>query len=266
MFSLGRADCYRANPQVADRGTTFRYEGSSETSRITLTNKQSWTNSSIVRKRRKTSLKILSSTDPVDRPQQLSHSRYTEGKASDRIQLMSLFGQPMQYLFKSIVEVSSYPLNEVNYSFLKVAAQVLVGLGLQLCAVWGIKLRPLMVSAGDVSSSFLSPLNHIRVSSCDPDGVFWGCVLFFLISTQSYQGIKLVELVHGVCWGCVFFFLISTQSYQGIKLVELVNGVCWGCVFFFLISTQSYQGIKLVELVNGVCWGCVFFLISTQSH
>ncbi|UYV60838.1 XKR6 [Cordylochernes scorpioides] len=95
------------------------------------------------------------------------------------------------------------------------------------------------------------------------DGVCWGCVFFFLISTQSYQGIKLVD---GVCWGCVFFLLISTQSYYGIKLVELVDGVCWGCVFF-LISTQSYQGIKLVELVDGVCWGCVFhFLISTQSY
>ncbi|UYV61403.1 hypothetical protein LAZ67_1004730 [Cordylochernes scorpioides] len=59
------------------------------------------------------------------------------------------------------------------------------------------------------------------------------------------NGIKLVEFVDGVCWGCVFFFLISTQSYQGIKLgiklVEFVDGVCWGCVFFFLISTQSYQ-------------------------
>ncbi|UYV65434.1 hypothetical protein LAZ67_3004375 [Cordylochernes scorpioides] len=79
-------------------------------------------------------------------------------------------------------------------------------------------------------------------------------LFFFLISTQSYQGIKLVELVDGVCWGCLFFFLISTQSYQGIKLVELVDelvdGVCWGCLFFFLISTQSYQGIKLVELVD----------------
>ncbi|UYV60775.1 hypothetical protein LAZ67_1002265 [Cordylochernes scorpioides] len=48
-----------------------------------------------------------------------------------------------------------------------------------------------------------------------------------------------------------FFFLISPQSYQGIKLVELVDGVCWGYVFF-PISTQSYQGIKLVELVDGV--------------
>ncbi|UYV60828.1 hypothetical protein LAZ67_1002483, partial [Cordylochernes scorpioides] len=98
------------------------------------------------------------------------------------------------------------------------------------------------------------------------DGVCWGCVFFFLIYTQSYQGIKLVEFVDGVCWGCVFFFLISTQSYQGIKLVKLVDGVCWGCVFF-LIYTQSYQGIKFVELVDGVCWGCVFFfLISTQSY
>ncbi|UYV61023.1 APEX2 [Cordylochernes scorpioides] len=126
-----------------------------------------------------------------------------------------------------------------------------------------------------------------------------GQKFFFRISTQSFQGIKLVKLVNGVCWGCVFFFLISTQSYQGIKLVELVDElvdcVCWGCVFFFLISTQSYKGIKLVELVNGVCtgdmsssflsplnhirgiklvelvngvcWGCVFFfLISTQSY
>ncbi|UYV61029.1 hypothetical protein LAZ67_1003179 [Cordylochernes scorpioides] len=48
---------------------------------------------------------------------------------------------------------------------------------------------------------------------------------------------KPVELIDGVCWGCVFFFLISTQSYQGIKLVELidelingrVNNVVWGC-------------------------------------
>ncbi|UYV72677.1 hypothetical protein LAZ67_10000281, partial [Cordylochernes scorpioides] len=82
-------------------------------------------------------------------------------------------------------------------------------------------------------------------------------LFFFLISTQSYQGIKLVELVDGVCWGCVFFFLIFTQSYQGIKLVELVDGVCWGCVFFFLISTQSYQGIKLVELVDELINGRV---------
>ncbi|UYV76298.1 NTHL1 [Cordylochernes scorpioides] len=26
----------------------------------------------------------------------------------------------------------------------------------------------------------------------------------------------------------IFFFLISTQLYQGIKLVKLVDGVCWG--------------------------------------
>ncbi|UYV73469.1 hypothetical protein LAZ67_10003549 [Cordylochernes scorpioides] len=51
---------------------------SCETSRITLTNKQPRTNSSIVRKRRKTSLKILSSTDPVDRPQQGFLSRDIE--------------------------------------------------------------------------------------------------------------------------------------------------------------------------------------------
>ncbi|UYV63638.1 hypothetical protein LAZ67_2005123 [Cordylochernes scorpioides] len=121
---------------------------------------------------------------------------------------------------------------------------------------------------------------------------------FFLISTQSYQGIQFVELVDGVCWGCVsssflsplnhiksllmvsagdasFFFLISIQSYQsiklvelvdGIKLVELVDGVCRGCVFLFLISTESYQGIKLVELVDGVCRGCVFFFLSPLNH
>ncbi|UYV70502.1 RNF185 [Cordylochernes scorpioides] len=52
--------------------------GSQEDPRITLMNKQLWTNSSIVRKRGKTSLKILSSTDPVDRPQQGSHSRDTK--------------------------------------------------------------------------------------------------------------------------------------------------------------------------------------------
>ncbi|UYV79633.1 hypothetical protein LAZ67_18000103 [Cordylochernes scorpioides] len=28
----------------------------------------------------------------------------------------------------------------------------------------------------------------------------------------------------------LFFFLISTQSYQDIKLVKLVDGVCWGLV------------------------------------
>ncbi|UYV70622.1 hypothetical protein LAZ67_8000048 [Cordylochernes scorpioides] len=52
-------------------------KASCETSRITLTNKQSRTNISIVRKRRKTSSKILSSTDPVDRPHQGSLSRDT---------------------------------------------------------------------------------------------------------------------------------------------------------------------------------------------
>ncbi|UYV72419.1 hypothetical protein LAZ67_9003047 [Cordylochernes scorpioides] len=45
-------------------------KASCETNRITLMNKQSWTKSSIVRKEEKNSLKILSSTDPVDRPQQ----------------------------------------------------------------------------------------------------------------------------------------------------------------------------------------------------
>ncbi|UYV80184.1 hypothetical protein LAZ67_18001952 [Cordylochernes scorpioides] len=53
-----------------------------------------------------------------------------------------------------------------------------------------------------------------------------------------------------------FFFLISTQSYQSIKLVELVDGTC----LFFLISTQLYQGIKLLELVDGVCRGRVEFI------
>ncbi|UYV61128.1 ETFDH [Cordylochernes scorpioides] len=96
-------------------------------------------------------------------------------------------------------------------------------------------------------------------------------VFFFLIFTQSYQGIKLgiklVELVDGVCWGCVFFFLISTQSYQCIKLVELVDGVCWGCVFFFLISTQSYQGSKLelsTECVN-VCVAGVYEFVPVEG-
>ncbi|UYV71127.1 hypothetical protein LAZ67_8001819 [Cordylochernes scorpioides] len=47
----------------------------------------------------------------------------------------------------------------------------------------------------------------------------------------------------------LFFFLISTQSYQGINILELVDV---NNVFLFLISTQSYQGIKLVELVDSV--------------
>ncbi|UYV70552.1 hypothetical protein LAZ67_7003510 [Cordylochernes scorpioides] len=48
--------------QIGERPSDMK--ASCETSRITLMNKQSRTNSSIVRKRRKTSLKILSSTDP----------------------------------------------------------------------------------------------------------------------------------------------------------------------------------------------------------
>ncbi|UYV70140.1 hypothetical protein LAZ67_7001949 [Cordylochernes scorpioides] len=49
-FEATRADCYRARPQVADRGTTFRYEGQLQSKQNTLTNKQSQTNSSIVRR------------------------------------------------------------------------------------------------------------------------------------------------------------------------------------------------------------------------
>ncbi|UYV78855.1 hypothetical protein LAZ67_17000008 [Cordylochernes scorpioides] len=65
-----RADCtervtrWRIGEQPSDM------KASCETSRITLANEQLRTNSSIVRKRRKTSLKILSSTDSVDGPQQ----------------------------------------------------------------------------------------------------------------------------------------------------------------------------------------------------
>ncbi|UYV64178.1 hypothetical protein LAZ67_2006971 [Cordylochernes scorpioides] len=83
----------------------------------------------------------------------------------------------------------------------------------------------------------------------------------------------LLSYLHSILLGyqaCVFFFLISTQSYQGIKLVSSsflsplnpirVSSLCLllsylhsilsgyqACVFFFLISTQSYQGIKLVS-------------------
>ncbi|UYV75273.1 hypothetical protein LAZ67_12003234 [Cordylochernes scorpioides] len=82
--------------------------------------------------------------------------------------------------------------------------------------------------------------------------------LFFLVSTQSYQGIKLVELSLRLLMVSsgdnLFFFLISTLSYQGIKLVELSLRLLMVSsgdnLFFFLISTLSYQGIKLVELVD----------------
>ncbi|UYV82526.1 hypothetical protein LAZ67_21002692 [Cordylochernes scorpioides] len=54
----------------------------------------------------------------------------------------------------------------------------------------------LMVSDGDVStSSFLTPLNHIR--NLLMVSVLGMSLFFFLISTQSYQGIKLVEFVDG---------------------------------------------------------------------
>ncbi|UYV71140.1 hypothetical protein LAZ67_8001864 [Cordylochernes scorpioides] len=91
-----------------------------------------------------------------------------------------------------------------------------------------------------MSSSFLSPLNHIRVSSLKS-------LLMVSVLGMSRAHQWMSQYIYDV-----FFFVISTQSYQAIKLVELVDVYD---VFFFLISTQSYQAIKLVELVDGVCAG-----------
>ncbi|UYV70908.1 BBS2 [Cordylochernes scorpioides] len=52
------ADCYRAHPQVVDRGMTFRYEGQLRNKQNTLTKKLSQTNSSIVRNLKKTSARV----------------------------------------------------------------------------------------------------------------------------------------------------------------------------------------------------------------
>ncbi|UYV70473.1 hypothetical protein LAZ67_7003162 [Cordylochernes scorpioides] len=80
----------------------------------------------------------------------------------------------------------------------------------------------------------------------------YGRFFFFLIFIQqSYQPIKLVELVDELINGSVFFFfLISTQS------ITLSRAHQWMSQYqdFFLISTQqSYQPIKLVDLVDDVC-------------
>ncbi|UYV77549.1 hypothetical protein LAZ67_15001483 [Cordylochernes scorpioides] len=58
LTATGQVPRWRIGKPPSDMKT------SCETSRITLKNKQSQTNSSIVRRRRKTSLKILISTDP----------------------------------------------------------------------------------------------------------------------------------------------------------------------------------------------------------
>ncbi|UYV70098.1 hypothetical protein LAZ67_7001785 [Cordylochernes scorpioides] len=72
LTATGHVPRWRIGKQPSDM------TASCETSRITLTNKQLRTKSSIVRKKRKASLKILSSTDPVDGPQQGFLSRDME--------------------------------------------------------------------------------------------------------------------------------------------------------------------------------------------
>lgn len=59
-----------------------------------------------------------------------------KGKPEDRKPFMVLFGnEVMACMFRSAC--SSSPTDEADYKYLKVLAQVLAGLGLLLCAVWG---------------------------------------------------------------------------------------------------------------------------------
>ncbi|UYV61096.1 hypothetical protein LAZ67_1003405 [Cordylochernes scorpioides] len=56
-------------------------------------------------------------------------------------------------------------------------------------------------------------------------------------SVNHSTGVSIVAIVF-------FFFFISTQSYQGIKLVELVDGVCWGCVSSSFLSPLNHTRVS----------------------
>ncbi|UYV80360.1 TUBB2A [Cordylochernes scorpioides] len=83
-------------------------------------------------------------------------------------------------------------------------------------------------------SSFFSPLNHIKVSSLLMVSAGEESFFFFLISTQSYQGVKLVD-EHIFTLNSMFFIK------EGMSIIEVVQRPIKHCLFFFfLISTQSY--------------------------
>ncbi|UYV64825.1 UNC79, partial [Cordylochernes scorpioides] len=124
------------------------------------------------------------------------------------------------------------------------------------------------------------------------------CLFFFLISTQqSYQGIKLVELVDGVCWGCVSSSFLSPLNNHirvldcNFKIGTILLATClpllvycpsgsragqWGNQTLWLLSGPFRKAwllavivilYKLVDLLMlSVLGMSLFFLISTQSY
>ncbi|UYV83253.1 hypothetical protein LAZ67_23000299 [Cordylochernes scorpioides] len=79
------------------------------------------------------------------------------------------------------------------------------------------------------------------------------------VTEKSYTinifGFGLITLCVTEYLKMLIFFLISTRSYQGIKLVEFVDGVCWGWIgdvhlekqpFHLVLSSWNYTLTTLI--------------------